>query len=101
MAEQKAQARAAWKGSGAKASEEVWFDIAEEHGATEFTGYLGHDGEGVVVALVKDGARVDNAKAGDNVTILTNQTPFYGESGGQIGDTGKINSDKGFEAEVE
>ena len=101
MAEQKAQARAAWKGSGAKASEDIWFDIAEEQGATEFIGYLGHDGEGVVVAVVKDGARVDCAKAGDSVTILTNQTPFYGESGGQIGDTGKISSDKGFEAEVE
>ncbi|HEV2817427.1 MAG TPA: alanine--tRNA ligase [Allosphingosinicella sp.] len=101
MADQKAQARAAWKGSGAKASEEVWFDIAEEHGATEFTGYLGHDGEGVVVAMVRDGARVDSAGEGDRVAILTNQTPFYGESGGQIGDTGKITSDKGLEAEVE
>ena len=101
MAEQKAQARAAWKGSGAKASEEIWFDIAEDEGATEFTGYLGHDGEGVVVALVKDGVRVDSAVAGDKVFILTNQTPFYGESGGQIGDTGKISSDKGFEAEID
>jgi alanyl-tRNA synthetase len=101
MAEQKAQARAAWKGSGAKASEEIWFDIAEEAGATEFTGYLGHDGEGMVVALVKDGTRVDSAEAGDKVVILTNQTPFYGESGGQIGDTGNIKSDKGFEADIE
>jgi alanyl-tRNA synthetase len=101
MAAQKAQARAAWKGSGAKASEEIWFDIAEEQGATEFTGYLGHDGEGVVVALVKDGVRVDTASAGDKVVILTNQTTFYGESGGQIGDTGKITSDKGLEADVE
>jgi len=101
MAAQKAQARAAWKGSGAKASEDIWFDIAEAEGATEFTGYLGHDGEGVVTALVKDGARVDQASAGDKVVILTNQTPFYGESGGQIGDTGKISSDKGLEAEVE
>ncbi|HYJ52731.1 MAG TPA: alanine--tRNA ligase [Allosphingosinicella sp.] len=101
MAEQKAAARAAWKGSGAKASEDIWFDIAEEKGATEFTGYLGHDGEGEVVALVKDGARVESADAGDTVTILTNQTPFYGESGGQIGDTGKISSDKGLEADVE
>jgi len=101
MAEQKAAARAAWKGSGAKASEDVWFDIAEELGATEFTGYLGHDGDGQVVAIVKDGARVEKAGAGDKVTILTNQTPFYGESGGQIGDTGRISSDKGLEAEVE
>ncbi|MBX3562058.1 MAG: alanine--tRNA ligase [Sphingomonas sp.] len=101
MAEQKAAARAAWKGSGAKASEDVWFDIAEELGATEFTGYLGHDGDGQVVAIVKDGARVEKAGTGDNVVILTNQTPFYGESGGQIGDTGKITSDKGLQAEVE
>ncbi|MGQ0589090.1 MAG: alanine--tRNA ligase [Sphingosinicella sp.] len=101
MAEQKTAARAAWKGSGAKASEEIWFDIAEEQGATEFTGYLGHDGEGQVVALVKDGTRVETAKAGDKVVILTNQTPFYGESGGQIGDTGTIMSDKGLRADVE
>jgi len=101
MAAQKAQARAAWKGSGATASEDIWFDIAEADGATEFTGYLGHEGEGVVTALVRDGARVDQASAGEKVVILTNQTPFYGESGGQIGDTGKISSDKGLEAEVE
>jgi alanyl-tRNA synthetase len=101
MAEQKAAARAAWKGSGSKASDDIWFDIAEEQGATEFTGYLGHDGEGVVVALVRDGARVSQAGEGDSITILTNQTPFYGESGGQIGDSGKISSDKGLEADVE
>jgi alanyl-tRNA synthetase len=101
MAEQKAKARAAWKGSGAKASEDIWFDLAEEHGATEFTGYTGNEGEGVVLAIVKDGSRVDQAEVGDTVELLLNQTPFYGESGGQIGDTGKLTSLKGFEGEVE
>jgi alanyl-tRNA synthetase len=101
MAEQKAKARAAWKGSGAKASEDIWFDLAEEHGATEFTGYSGDEGEGVVLAIVNDGARVEQAEIGDTVEILLNQTPFYGESGGQIGDTGKLTSLKGFVGEVE
>jgi alanyl-tRNA synthetase len=101
MAEQKAKARAAWKGSGAKASEDIWFDLAEEHGATEFTGYSGDEGEGVVLAIVKDGTRVEQAEIGDTVEILLNQTPFYGESGGQIGDTGKLTSLKGFVGKVE
>ena len=101
MAEQKAKARAAWKGSGAKASEDIWFDLVEEHGATEFTGYSGDEGEGVVLAIVKDGARVEQGEIGDTVEILLNQTPFYGESGGQIGDTGKLTTLKGFVGEVE
>jgi alanyl-tRNA synthetase len=101
MAEQKAAARAAWKGSGDKASDELWYDIAEEVGSTEFTGYSGDEGEGVVVALVKDGARVAEAKEGETVTIILNQTPFYGESGGQIGDAGKLSSILGFQGEVE
>ena len=90
MAQQKAAARAAWKGSGEAAAGEVWFDIAERAGATEFTGYTATSGEGQVIALVKDGAEVDSASAGDEVIVLTNQTPFYGESGGQSGDTGTI-----------
>jgi alanyl-tRNA synthetase len=100
MAEQKAAARAAWKGSGAKASDDVWFDIADAVGGTEFTGYTASEGEGQVVALVKDGVRVDSVDGGE-VIVLTNQTPFYGESGGQMGDAGVISTDKGLRAVVE
>ena len=100
MAEQKAAARAAWKGSGEKASDEVWFDLAEEAGATEFTGYGSTGGEGRVVALVRDGARVDRAGAGDDVILVTNQTPFYGESGGQSGDAGTVTGQGGLVATV-
>jgi alanyl-tRNA synthetase len=95
MAEQKAAARAAWKGSGAKGSDELWFDLAEELGGTEFTGYASESGEAQVLAIVKDGARVDSAEAGDTVEVLVNQTPFYAESGGQVGDAGSITSDAG------
>jgi len=100
MAEQKAAARAAWKGSGDQASDAVWFDIAEREGSTEFTGYTSEQGEGVVVALVKDGAEIDVAHEGDTVTLLTNQTPFYGESGGQMGDAGQVSGADGFAASV-
>ena len=101
MAEQKAKARAAWKGSGAKAGDEIWFDLAEQYGATEFTGYSGDEGEGVVLAIVKDDERVQAAEIGDTVEVLLNQTPFYGESGGQIGDTGQISNLKGLVGLVE
>lgn len=100
MEQQKAAARAAWKGSGDQASETVWFDIAEQHGGTEFTGYTAEEGEGVVVALVKDGGEIPDAKAGDDIIILTNQTPFYGESGGQMGDAGMVSGADGFHATV-
>ncbi|CCW15885.1 Alanyl-tRNA synthetase [Sphingobium indicum BiD32] len=100
MAEQKAAARAAWKGSGEKASDEIWYDIAETLGSTEFVGYASTKGEGEVLAIVKDGARVDSATVGDSVAIITNQTPFYGESGGQNGDAGTITSLGGLTAQV-
>ena len=100
MAQQKAAARAAWKGSGDAASNEVWFDIAEREGGTEFTGYSSTSGEGRVVALVKDGVEVQSVAAGDDVIILTNQTPFYGESGGQTGDVGSISTPEGLRTAV-
>jgi len=100
MAQQKAAARAAWKGSGDKASDEIWYDIAETQGGTEFIGYGATEGEATVIALVKDGVAVDEAKAGDELTVLTNQTPFYGESGGQMGDSGTIATLDGAKASV-
>ncbi|MEO5586725.1 MAG: alanine--tRNA ligase [Novosphingobium sp.] len=96
MAQQKAAARAAWKGSGQAADSEVWFDIAEREGASEFTGYSSTSGEGQVVALVRAGKEVASASAGDEVIVITNQTPFYGESGGQSGDFGTIGNSEGL-----
>ena len=100
MARQKAAARAAWKGSGQAADGELWFDLAEREGGTEFTGYSSTEGEGRVVAIVRDGAGVARAEAGDEVAILTNQTPFYGESGGQSGDGGTITTPEGLRIAV-
>ncbi len=100
MAQQKAAARAAWKGSGQAADSEVWYDIAERAGATEFTGYSATTGEAQVVALVKDGKEVDHAAAGDSVSVIVNQTPFYGESGGQSGDAGVIAGADGLQLTV-
>jgi alanyl-tRNA synthetase len=89
MEQQRAEARAHWKGSGDAAVEEVWFDVRDHHGATEFLGYEAERAEAHVLALVQDGRPVEQASGGE-VAIVTNQTPFYGESGGQIGDTGTI-----------
>jgi alanyl-tRNA synthetase len=100
MAQQKAAARAAWKGSGQSAEGELWFDIAEREGATEFTGYAATEGDGRVVALVSEGKVVTEAGEGAEVIVLVNQTPFYGESGGQMGDTGTISGDHGLKIAV-
>jgi alanyl-tRNA synthetase len=90
MEAQKAKARAAWSGSGDAADERVWFDLHEEIGATEFLGYDTETAEGVVRSLVREGQRVPSAKAGETVQIIFNQTPFYAESGGQVGDQGVV-----------
>jgi alanyl-tRNA synthetase len=99
MAEQKAKARAAWSGTGESADARIWFDLAEEHGVTEFLGYDTEIAEGVVLALVRDAAGIGQAGVGETVQIVVSQTPFYAESGGQVGDTGFIRTDTGL-AEV-
>ncbi|WP_353199847.1 alanine--tRNA ligase [Sandarakinorhabdus sp.] len=100
MAEQRRQARAAWTGSGEAKDATVWFDIADAHGATEFTGYSSLTGEAQVVALVKNGQQVERADAGDSLVLITNQTPFYGESGGQAGDGGTLRWGDGLQAQI-
>ena len=90
MEEQKAKARAAWAGSGEAADNTVWFDVLDEAGATDFLGYDTEKAEGQVTALMQDGALVDALKEGESGWIVVNQTPFYGEAGGQVGDTGVI-----------
>ena len=95
MAEQRAKARAAWAGSGETADARIWFELAEEHGVTEFLGYDTEKAEGQILALVRDGKRLNRASSGDRVQIVVNQTPFYAEAGGQVGDTGTLKTASG------
>ena len=101
MARQRAAARAAWAGSGEAATDAVWFDVKEAVGVTEFLGYGTQSAEGQITALLVDGAQVESVSAGAQAEILTNQTPFYAESGGQVGDTGVLFSSDGAEFLVE
>ena len=96
MAEQKALARAAWAGSGETKDAAIWFELGEKHGATEFLGYDSETAEGQILSLVRDGAEIEIAKEGETVQVVTNQTPFYAESGGQVGDTGTVQTESGL-----
>ena len=96
MDEQRAKARASWSGSGEAKDAKIWFELAEQHGTTEFLGYDTETAEGVVLALVAGAATVGQAETGQSVQIVVNQTPFYAESGGQVGDQGWIRTDTGM-----
>ena len=96
MTSQKEKARASWTGSGETTDAAIWFNISQEFGSTEFLGYGTEESEAKVLAIVCEGKEVSNAKAGTGVQIVFNQSPFYAESGGQIGDSGHVELDGSF-----
>src|SRR5690606_14181231 len=100
MARQKAEARKNWSGSGDAATSAVWFAVADRAGPTEFLGYETEESDGAVVALVRDGTGVEALAAGEEGFVIVNQTPFYGESGGQVGDTGTMEGEDGARVAV-
>ena len=101
MAEQRARARAAWSGSGEAATERLWFEVREQAGASEFLGYSTEIAEGEILSLVVGGAPVEQAPVGTDVAVVLNQTPFYAESGGQLGDAGRITGPDGLVIRVD
>lgn len=100
MAEQKAMARQSWVGSGDAATAKIWFELREELGSTEFMGYENEVASGNLLAIVANGKKVESAKAGDEVQLILNQSPFYAESGGQVGDTGSMTTTDGTKVTI-
>ena len=95
MADQKAKARAAWSGTGEAADSSLWFDIAEQHGSTDFLGYDTEIAEAQILNLVRDGKNLAHVEAGESALVVLNQSPFYAESGGQVGDQGMLSCETG------
>ena len=94
MERQREMARASWTGSGEAKTDAIWFALREKAGATDFLGYETEDAEGVVQAIVRDGQEVERLAAGESGVVVLNQTPFYAESGGQVGDIGVMHADR-------